>query len=173
MEESADEAARREDIVRMYHATKEALRVIGDVTSSTTSTPVPPPVDDDWIKTTSNDSLALHRIEPNGSVGSRTSPNWTQRVCRLTNYTELNPTGLLAMHLTHELLVHCVTMQESLTEVVATGPVSPVSHQWTALKAVVKQALLCSIKLGSIKCNLETAKIRRKTWHLQSRHGRN
>ena len=27
---------------------------------------------------------------------------------------------------------------------------------------------LCSIELGSIKCNLETAEIRRKTWQLLS-----
>jgi len=69
MEESADEAARREDILRMYHATKDALNVIGDVTSSTVSTPVPPPVDDDWIKTSSSDPVAtLQRPEINGSV---------------------------------------------------------------------------------------------------------
>ena len=36
-----------------------------------------------------------------------------------------------------------------------------------------KQALLCSVELGSIKCNLETAKIRRKTWQLMSRHCQN
>lgn len=54
MEESAEEAAHREEILRMYHATKDALAIIGDVTSSTVSTPVPPPVDDDWIKPTSD-----------------------------------------------------------------------------------------------------------------------
>lgn len=51
MEESAEEAQRREEILRMYHATKEALGIIGEVSSSTISTPAPPPVDDDWIKT--------------------------------------------------------------------------------------------------------------------------
>lgn len=50
MEESAEEAQRREDILRMYHATKDALGIIGEVSSSTVSTPLPPPVDDDWIK---------------------------------------------------------------------------------------------------------------------------
>ncbi|ESO04100.1 hypothetical protein HELRODRAFT_79668 [Helobdella robusta] len=50
MEESAEEAQRREEILRMYHATKEALNIIGDVTTNTVSTPVPPPVDDEWIK---------------------------------------------------------------------------------------------------------------------------
>lgn len=52
MEESAEEAQRREEILRMYHATKDALGIIGEVSSSTVSTPAPPPVDDDWIKTT-------------------------------------------------------------------------------------------------------------------------
>jgi len=35
------------------------------------------------------------------------------------------------------------------------------------------QDLLCSVELGSIKCNLEAAKIRRKTWQLQSRNCQN
>ena len=51
MEESAEEAQRRDDMLRMYHATKEALSIIGDVSSMTVSTPVPPPVDDDWLRT--------------------------------------------------------------------------------------------------------------------------
>jgi len=70
MEESADEVARRDDILRLYHATKDALRVIGDVTSSTVTTPAPPPVNDDWIKTSSSD-LPVHpvqRPESNGCV---------------------------------------------------------------------------------------------------------
>jgi hypothetical protein len=50
MEESAEEGVRREEILRMYHATKEALSIIGEVSTTTVSTPVPPPVDDDWIK---------------------------------------------------------------------------------------------------------------------------
>ena len=49
MEESADEAQRRDEILRMYHATKDALAIIGEVTTNTVSTPVPPPVDDGWI----------------------------------------------------------------------------------------------------------------------------
>jgi hypothetical protein len=52
MEESPEEAAHREEMLRMYHATKDALAIIGDVTSTTVTTPVPPPVDDDWMKTT-------------------------------------------------------------------------------------------------------------------------
>lgn len=49
MEESAEEAARREEMLRLYHATKEALSTVSDVTTSTVSTPVPPPVDNDWL----------------------------------------------------------------------------------------------------------------------------
>jgi len=44
MEESAEEALKREETLRMYHACKEALRIIGDVSMATVSTPMPPPV---------------------------------------------------------------------------------------------------------------------------------
>ncbi|KAM5171261.1 dynamin-2 isoform 2-T2 [Mantella aurantiaca] len=50
MEESADQAQRRDEMLRMYHALKEALHIIGDITTSTISTPVPPPVDDTWLQ---------------------------------------------------------------------------------------------------------------------------
>ncbi|XP_068130441.1 dynamin-2 isoform X1 [Hyperolius riggenbachi] len=49
MEESADQAQRRDEMLRMYHALKEALNIIGDITTSTITTPVPPPVDDTWL----------------------------------------------------------------------------------------------------------------------------
>ena len=47
MEESADEALKREEMLRQYHACKEALRIIGDVSMATVSTPSPPPVRND------------------------------------------------------------------------------------------------------------------------------
>ncbi|XP_031723556.1 dynamin-2 isoform X3 [Anarrhichthys ocellatus] len=46
MEESADQAQRRDELLRMYHALKEALLIIGDISTGTISTPVPPPVND-------------------------------------------------------------------------------------------------------------------------------
>lgn len=49
MEESAEQAQRRDEMLRMYHALKEALVLIGDISTNTISTPVPPPVDDSWI----------------------------------------------------------------------------------------------------------------------------
>ncbi|XP_072014717.1 dynamin-1-like isoform X3 [Amphiura filiformis] len=55
MEESVEEAQRREEMLKMYHATKEALKIIGDISMSTMTVPMPPPVDnDDMLKPFSN-----------------------------------------------------------------------------------------------------------------------
>ena len=54
MEESPEETRRREELLRMYNATKQALSIIGDVVLSTTSTPTPAPIQDEWLQ--SNDS---------------------------------------------------------------------------------------------------------------------
>ncbi|XP_070500017.1 dynamin isoform X3 [Chironomus tepperi] len=58
MEESPEEAAKREEMLRMYHACKEALRIIGDVTMATFSTPIPAPVKNDWLPTGENPRLS-------------------------------------------------------------------------------------------------------------------
>ena len=58
MEESAEEAARREELLKMYHATKDALEIIADVTSRTTATPVPPPVKNDWLNLDTPNNLS-------------------------------------------------------------------------------------------------------------------
>uniref|UniRef100_A0A8C4YLT3 Dynamin-2 n=1 Tax=Gopherus evgoodei TaxID=1825980 RepID=A0A8C4YLT3_9SAUR len=50
MEESVEQAQRRDEMLRMYHALKEALSIIGDINTSTISTPTPPPVDDSWLQ---------------------------------------------------------------------------------------------------------------------------
>uniref|UniRef100_A0A672KZ69 dynamin GTPase n=1 Tax=Sinocyclocheilus grahami TaxID=75366 RepID=A0A672KZ69_SINGR len=50
MEESADQAQHREEMLRMYHALKEALNIIGDISTTTVSTAMPPPVDDSWLQ---------------------------------------------------------------------------------------------------------------------------
>ena len=55
MEESQEEAHKREEMLRMYHACKEALKIIGDVSMATVSTPMPPPVRDEFLSA-SNDS---------------------------------------------------------------------------------------------------------------------
>ncbi|XP_075691240.1 dynamin-1 isoform X2 [Rhinoderma darwinii] len=50
MEESPEQAQHRDEMLRMYHALKEALLIIGDINTTTTSTPMPPPVDDSWLQ---------------------------------------------------------------------------------------------------------------------------
>eukprot|EP00051_Salpingoeca_urceolata_P027535 m.481911 g.481911 ORF g.481911 m.481911 type:complete len:812 (-) comp22377_c0_seq1:294-2729(-) len=45
MEESASEAQRREELLAMYHASKEALSIIGDIGMNTKYEPPPPPVE--------------------------------------------------------------------------------------------------------------------------------
>lgn len=45
---------RREETIRMYEALKEALRIVGEVATSTVSTPMPPPVMDDWTPSTAS-----------------------------------------------------------------------------------------------------------------------
>ncbi|OCT85224.1 hypothetical protein XELAEV_18023388mg [Xenopus laevis] len=50
MEESTEQSQKREEKLRIYHCLKEALNIIGDICTSTTYTPIPPPVDDSWLK---------------------------------------------------------------------------------------------------------------------------
>lgn len=48
MEESQQEAQRRDDLLRTYNSLKEALSIIGEVNMSTTYVPPPPPLKNDW-----------------------------------------------------------------------------------------------------------------------------
>ncbi|XP_027881137.1 dynamin-1a isoform X1 [Xiphophorus couchianus] len=50
MEESQEQAQHRDEMLRMYHALREALSIIGDVSTTTVSTSMPPPVDDSWLQ---------------------------------------------------------------------------------------------------------------------------
>ncbi|XP_060540065.1 dynamin-1 [Pantherophis guttatus] len=50
MEESLEQAQHRDEMLRMYHALREALNIIGDINTTTISTPLPPPVDDSWLQ---------------------------------------------------------------------------------------------------------------------------
>lgn len=50
MEESAEQAQHRDEMLRMYHALKEALSITGDISATTVSTAMPPPVDDSWLQ---------------------------------------------------------------------------------------------------------------------------
>ncbi|XP_013144257.1 PREDICTED: dynamin [Papilio polytes] len=66
MEESPEEAQKREEMLRMYHACKEALRIIGDVSMATVSTPVPPPVKNDWLESRLDSNPRLSPPSPGG-----------------------------------------------------------------------------------------------------------
>lgn len=67
MEESAEEAVKREEMLRIYHACKEALKIIGDVSMATVSTPVPPPVrgGDDYFRSGPDNSRFIIQHEKN------------------------------------------------------------------------------------------------------------
>ncbi|KAM6948877.1 dynamin-1 [Aplochiton taeniatus] len=49
MDESQEQAQRRDEVLRTHHALKEALALIGDISTTTISTPMPPPVDNSWM----------------------------------------------------------------------------------------------------------------------------
>ncbi|XP_013991485.1 dynamin-1 isoform X12 [Salmo salar] len=56
MEESQEQAHHRDEMLRMYHALKEALSIIGDISTTTVTTAMPPPVDDSWLRPGGNNS---------------------------------------------------------------------------------------------------------------------
>merc|ERR1711953_1662140 len=74
MEESADEALKREEMLRQYHACKEAMRIIGDVSMATVSTPAPPPVKSDWMPAPSSGSSASAAPSSPGNAPRRNPP---------------------------------------------------------------------------------------------------
>uniref|UniRef100_A0A4W5KJV8 dynamin GTPase n=1 Tax=Hucho hucho TaxID=62062 RepID=A0A4W5KJV8_9TELE len=68
MEESQEQAHHRDEMLRMYHALREALNIIGDISTTTVTTAMPPPVDDSWL------SLSLSP-SPLRSPASSPTPN--------------------------------------------------------------------------------------------------
>ncbi|XP_072309253.1 dynamin-1a isoform X15 [Eucyclogobius newberryi] len=50
MEESQEQAQHRDEMLKMYFALKEGLGIIGDISTSTVTTSMPPPVDDSWLQ---------------------------------------------------------------------------------------------------------------------------
>lgn len=49
---SLAQAQHRDEMLRMYHALREGLSIIGDISTSTITTVMPPPVDDSWLQVT-------------------------------------------------------------------------------------------------------------------------
>ncbi|TNM87476.1 hypothetical protein fugu_005697 [Takifugu bimaculatus] len=50
MDESPEQQQHRQEVLRKHAALTEALGVIGKISTSTSTTPVPPPVDSSWIR---------------------------------------------------------------------------------------------------------------------------
>uniref|UniRef100_A0A8C2ELE2 dynamin GTPase n=1 Tax=Cyprinus carpio TaxID=7962 RepID=A0A8C2ELE2_CYPCA len=65
MDESPEQALRREEVLRTHTALKEALNIITDISTSTISTPLPPPVDNSWLH---SGSLQRRYLSPPLSV---------------------------------------------------------------------------------------------------------
>ncbi|XP_068457766.1 dynamin-1-like isoform X2 [Clinocottus analis] len=56
MEESQEQAQHREETLKMFLALREGLHIIGDISTSTVTTTMPPPVDDSWLQVTGTPS---------------------------------------------------------------------------------------------------------------------
>jgi dynamin 1/3 len=66
MEESVEETQKREETLRMYDAIKEALGIISEVSASTVSTPLPPPVNDEWLQVDESRNIGQPPSSPGG-----------------------------------------------------------------------------------------------------------
>ncbi|XP_067940111.1 dynamin-1-like isoform X3 [Watersipora subatra] len=74
MEESEEETNKREELLKMYHSTKEALQIISDVSTRTVSTNLPPPVTTDWIQTDDYGNRGPSPVNHNAPTMRSTSP---------------------------------------------------------------------------------------------------
>ncbi|XP_076346935.1 dynamin-1-like isoform X1 [Tachypleus tridentatus] len=74
MEESLEEAKKRDEMLRMYCACKDALKIIGDVSMTTSYQPVPPPVKDDWLKASTPESPRPSSPGPRRNLSTRAPP---------------------------------------------------------------------------------------------------
>uniref|UniRef100_A0A8C7YNL9 Dynamin-2 n=1 Tax=Oryzias sinensis TaxID=183150 RepID=A0A8C7YNL9_9TELE len=74
MEESQEQAQHRDEMLRMYHALREALRIIGDISTTTVSTANPPPVDDSWLQVQRGSPGGRAPPGPPARPGSRGPP---------------------------------------------------------------------------------------------------
>ncbi|XP_030626948.1 dynamin 3a [Chanos chanos] len=68
MDESPEQAQRREEVLRTHAALKQALAIISDISTTTTSTSLPPPVDSSWLLPA---SAAARRAPPAPAAPAR------------------------------------------------------------------------------------------------------
>ncbi|XP_067846808.1 dynamin 3a isoform X3 [Heptranchias perlo] len=67
MEESPEQAQRRDETLRTYNAIRDALNIIGAINTNTITVPLPPPVDDSWLH-------SGHRTPPLSPTTQRWQP---------------------------------------------------------------------------------------------------
>ncbi|XP_031430690.1 dynamin-3, partial [Clupea harengus] len=71
MDESLEQAQRREEVLRTHASLKEALDIITDISTSTASVPLPPPINTSWSQT----SLGPSRRAPPPLQPGKMSPS--------------------------------------------------------------------------------------------------
>ncbi|XP_076135153.1 dynamin 3a isoform X1 [Alosa pseudoharengus] len=80
MDESPEQARRREEVLRTHAALKEALDIISDISTSTASVPLPPPINTAWSQTSLGPSrrapppVQLGKMSPSGPGGPSRGP---------------------------------------------------------------------------------------------------
>ncbi|XP_063075343.1 SUN domain-containing ossification factor-like [Engraulis encrasicolus] len=74
MDESPELAQRRDEVLRTHHALKEALAIIGDISTTTISTPTPPPVDSSWRRSGAGSPPSSPTGPRRMSAGQRPAP---------------------------------------------------------------------------------------------------
>jgi len=71
MEEAVEEAERRHQMVKTYNSLIDALKIIGEINMKTTTTALPPPVDNSWIPEQTTPSVQQN---PTRSTNRRPPP---------------------------------------------------------------------------------------------------
>ncbi|KAK8379840.1 hypothetical protein O3P69_019669 [Scylla paramamosain] len=119
MEESPEEARKREEMLRMYHACKEALKIIGDVAMATVSTPVPPPIRDEWLSTGQDQS------SPSEETQGRTITRYPQHSHHPTTSSSFFPSSSSPPPVNSCGSTFCLPSWPASNRIGQTGPPSP------------------------------------------------
>ncbi|XP_031609527.1 dynamin 3a isoform X2 [Oreochromis aureus] len=98
MDESPEQQQHRVEVLQKHAALKEALAAIGEISTSTCTTPLPPPVDSSWIKPSSLPKNSAASGKPGirshappvprvPSAGPKSSPNGSRQPTSQQNRT--------------------------------------------------------------------------------------
>uniref|UniRef100_A0A3Q3VPR2 Interferon-induced GTP-binding protein Mx n=1 Tax=Mola mola TaxID=94237 RepID=A0A3Q3VPR2_MOLML len=88
MDESLEQRQHREEVLRKHAALKEALSVVGTISTSTCTTPLPPPVDSSWIQPSSGGRPVVRGHAPCAPRGpAHVRPNASRSADGLKRFT--------------------------------------------------------------------------------------